>query len=302
MGGALVSVAFPCCQQQAYVRSALRSVLAQTYSPLEIVISDDASSDGTWEAVQQEVASYRGSHAIRMNRNEQRLGVENYNVLMGMAQGDFVVVAHSDDVSVPHRVERLVAAWRDQAVSLVSSNALVIDAQDRPAGVRGPDQPCTVSLSSIITQGWRPEMLGATLAWERDVFDRFGPLQRSRSPISTDWILPFRAALLRGMHYVSDPLIHYRVHPESRARKFLSHNADDPAADAESHCANRTAQFVYMLETLRAYRSDGGGDGGELQQAEQLLARSILSSAISWTRARNQLLADRKQVRWLPAS
>ena len=49
MSGPLVSVLMPIFQQERYVAEALRSVMAQTYQPLEIIISDDCSADRTLE-------------------------------------------------------------------------------------------------------------------------------------------------------------------------------------------------------------------------------------------------------------
>lgn len=286
MSAPLVSVAFPCFQQAAYVRQALASVLGQTYSPLEIVVCDDVSTDGTYEIVAEEAGRYQGPHEVRLYRNDRRMGLENYNRLMELCRGEFVVVAHSDDVALPHRVERLVQAWQQHKVSLVSSNAWWMLADGPPQGLLvQPQQRVDVGLESLVTRGFNSALLGAALAWEPEVFTRFGPLNRQRSAVSSDWILPFRAALLRGIHYVDEPLLHYRVHPGSRGQRFLHHQVEDDLAHKEADLANATSQYVYMLQTLLAWEASQG-DRQRWQATRKLLMQSVLRSAADWTLVR----------------
>ena len=57
MEGPLVSFCVKCYNQERYIGEALEGVFAQTYRPLEIVISDDASTDRSWEIIQAAVFS-----------------------------------------------------------------------------------------------------------------------------------------------------------------------------------------------------------------------------------------------------
>ncbi len=298
MAAPLVTLAMPCCDQDRYVAEALDSLFAQTYTPLQIVVCDDASTDATHAVVAGRAAAYDGPHEIEVSRNETRRGIETYNRLMEMARGEFVVIAHSDDVSLPHRVERLVEAWRRSGASLVSSDAVIIDANGkRLRPFADPGETYDVSLESISGNGWNKALLGATLAWERAVFDRFGPLNRASSAVSSDWILPFRAALLRGVHYVAEPLLLYREHPQSRSHRFL-HDAAAPAIGHERHLGNNTAQFTYMLETLSSFRAQPGNDDARLADIERRLAWSILHCAIAWSKHRNAMLAAGWRISW----
>ena len=100
-------------RQQGFVRAAIEGAFAQTYSPLEIVLSDDASPDGTFAVMQEMAAAYSGPHRVVLNRNEKNLGLTAHvSRVMALATGDFVVQNAGDDVSHPERVARLVAAWQ----------------------------------------------------------------------------------------------------------------------------------------------------------------------------------------------
>ena len=57
--GPLVSFCVKCYNQERYIGEALEGAFAQTYRPLEIVISDDASTDRSWEIITEAVAKSR---------------------------------------------------------------------------------------------------------------------------------------------------------------------------------------------------------------------------------------------------
>ena len=57
----LVSFVVLCYNQESFIREAFNSALLQTYSPLEIIVSDDCSTDGTFDVVQQ-MANDRGAY------------------------------------------------------------------------------------------------------------------------------------------------------------------------------------------------------------------------------------------------
>ncbi len=302
MANPLVTMAFPCYQQQQYVEQALQSVLNQTYSPLQIVVSDDGSSDGTYEIVRDLCDNYRGPHSIEVNRNDAPSGIENYNKFMELAKGEFIVVAHSDDISSPDRVEQIVAAWQEHEVSLVSSNAIKIDEEGNVQDTYADkNTKFDMSLDGLASKGWNKGLLGATLSWEREVFDRFGPLNRLRSAVSTDWILPFRAALLRGIHYIHEPLLQFRVHSASRAERFLKQRDSEESAREESVLANKIAQLVYMLETLHYFQKSAAEHERPGPEISDSLIRHILKTSVSWSELRNGLMANGKRNRWIKA-
>jgi glycosyltransferase involved in cell wall biosynthesis len=293
----LVSVVMPCYQQERYIRRALQSVLAQDYSPLEIIIADDASSDRTYDIIVEETKAYGGPHRIIHGRNQRNLKIETYNGLIEKARGRFIVHAHGDDVSFPDRVSRLVAHWRASGASLVASNAVVMDAEDRRIGqLRSPSTNMDCTLEAILDNGWCPGMVGATFGYERDVLERFAPLDCSRSVIKTDVILPFRAALLNGCAFIKDALLLFRQH-RSAAAQLTDRALGDDAASQELRRAERITQLVYMGETLEKARNLIS-DATRRSQLRYRLAGALARQASAWAPLRNRLIADGWRCRW----
>jgi glycosyltransferase involved in cell wall biosynthesis len=295
----LVTVGFVTYAQERYVREALRSVLAQTYSPLQIVVSDDASPDRTFNILSEELRAYRGDHEVLLNRNDANLGICHFDRLMELAKGDFVVAAHGDDLSHPERVARLVATWRASGASVVASNGTQIgeDGQELAPLVKN-DEPRTLTLEDLATKGWSWWLFGGGLAWERRVFEVFGPLNPDQSAITMDWVVPFRAALLGGIALLDESLVRIRLHPGSKASRYL--RSEDVLSHRESHMANRVIQFQYMFDTLTAAEQKGLIGGDRCLAVRGKLVIAILQAAGEWRLYRNQLLAQGKRPQWLP--
>lgn len=103
----LVSIIIPVYNGERYLRVSLDSIIAQTYPRLEVLVMDDASTDGT-PAV---VASY--GDRVKYHRQAQNRGIYgNANDGVALAHGEFIAVYHQDDVYEPAMVEREVAALR----------------------------------------------------------------------------------------------------------------------------------------------------------------------------------------------
>lgn len=98
-----VSVLLPAYNTKAeYLREAIDSILAQTFTDFELLILDDCSTD---PAVAEVVSSYSDGR-IKFFRNERNLGISgSRNKLIELAQGEYLAVADHDDISLPERFE-----------------------------------------------------------------------------------------------------------------------------------------------------------------------------------------------------
>ena len=217
----LVSILLIAYRQADTVGDALRGALAQTYQPLEILASDDASGDGTWEALCEAAAGYAGPHHLALNRNEHNLGIgAHLSLLAQRAQGELLFVAAGDDVSLPQRVERVVEAWlaHERRPDLIASALADLDAEGRVHGEIVPsDLAAYTSLAQWAAQP--PHVVGAAQAWTKRLFDRFGPLPPGT--VAEDLVMVFRALGSGGAITLREPLVQYRRGGISRRRRKL---------------------------------------------------------------------------------
>lgn len=206
----LITFAVVAYNQERYIREAVEAAFAQTYSPLEIILSDDCSPDGTFEIMKTMAGSYRGPHRVVLNRNPVNLGIcPHINAVMKLAQGELIVPAAGDDISLPQRSETTHAVWLGCGGPDFLFFGIRDFSDDGAATKRFVFNPATTTPEGMIA-GAGMTLLAPGEAWHRRVFDVFGPLPPG--VMTEDKSIAFRAALLRGVVYVSHPLVRYRIH------------------------------------------------------------------------------------------
>jgi glycosyltransferase involved in cell wall biosynthesis len=223
-------------EQERFVRAAAEAALAQIYAPLEVILSDDASRDGTFRVMQEVAAAYRGPHRVILNRNPENLGIPGHvDRIMGMAKGAFVVQAAGDDVSAPGRTAALVAAWQGSGgrVKAVHSAKRRMDETGALLGPVPEREPLDGHAPLALLRR-PPDIYGASLGWAREVFDVFGPL--GPVPLLEDYPICLRAATLGEVAYLAEPLVDYRT-------GGLSSRAAEPLG--------RYALYGHRLKSLR---------------------------------------------------
>jgi len=112
-------------RRHGYFPQALASALAQDYQDLEVLVCDNASTDGTDEYI-----ASLSDERLRYVRHETNIGANaNFNSCLENASGDYFMLLHDDDLIDPGFVSRCVAALAGRGdVGVVRSGARVIDA------------------------------------------------------------------------------------------------------------------------------------------------------------------------------
>ncbi|MGC1496045.1 MAG: glycosyltransferase family 2 protein [Sulfitobacter sp.] len=196
--------------QQDTVAESARAVLAQDCSPLQIILSDDASTDKTFDVLKEVAASYSGPHSVQVRQNPHNLGVNKHmSCAIELAECDFLIWSAGDDVSVPQRARTILKAYEETKAKLIFSDAQT----QRPDG-----SPGTETYRKALF--YRPEytveqaatsfalFLGAAVGWHKDLYYKYGGFPPDRA--HEDLILGFRAALEDSVHYIPEKLVTYR--------------------------------------------------------------------------------------------
>lgn len=126
MSNPLVSVIIPAYNAQLYLAEALQSILKQTYEDFEVIILDDASTDGTLVIANH----FRLEDSrIQVISNETNLHIAgNRNKGIALAKGKYIIWQDADDISLPSRIEKLVNLMEsDELLGIAGSNLQVFD-------------------------------------------------------------------------------------------------------------------------------------------------------------------------------
>ncbi len=218
-----VSVALCTHNGAPFVSEQVRSILEQVPAPAELVVGDDASTDGTVDVVRAAVARHRAEHpeseiALIVIERTAPLGVtRNFEQTIAACSGDVVALSDQDDVWPAGRLARLLPLFADPGVVLVHTDARLVDAGGLDSGMR---LLSTLEASpreiGLLERGAALEVLirrnlvtGATVLLRRDFAERSMPYPESW--VHDEW-LAIMAAVEGGLRLVPEPWLDYRQH------------------------------------------------------------------------------------------
>src|SRR5438552_237974 len=208
MTAPLVSVILPVNNREHSVARAIRSVLAQTYKEIELIVVDDGSTDGSRAVVEQFgppvtliAQAHAGPYAAR-NR-----GVAH-------ARGELIALIDSDDAWLPERLAMQVPRMTRAEVGLVFGDSTHVTAPHEGA-------PRTGTTSFRVSPPRRGRV-AAHFAWcnfvptctvlvRRRCLEEIGGFSEA-SALSADYLAWFRIALRYELDYVDAPVAEYTVH------------------------------------------------------------------------------------------
>lgn len=210
----LVTFALFAYNQERYIREAVEGAFAQTYEPLEIILSDDCSTDRTFEIMEEMAAGYSGRHRVRATRNFKNMGIAAHvHKIDSQATGALIVHAAGDDISLPHRTTQLVRHWLsfDKGPSVIVSNAETMTPEGITDGtvVGREHENCWINGKDNTFYS----VLGCSLAVEKSLIEKFGPIDERI--IAEDVVLYRRAEVSNGIFYIKEPLVKWRRHNAS---------------------------------------------------------------------------------------
>jgi glycosyltransferase involved in cell wall biosynthesis len=130
MSSPRVTIGIPVYNGQKYIRFTLDSLVAQTFGDLEIIVTDNCSTDSTPQIVQEFAAR---DPRVKYIRNEVNLGpARNYNISVAAASGEYFKWNPHDDVCAPTFIEKCVDVLdRDKSVVLAYPRTNVIDSDGK---------------------------------------------------------------------------------------------------------------------------------------------------------------------------
>lgn len=191
---------------------ALQSALAQTV-PCEIIVSDDASNDNSYDLAKEYIRGYQGPHKIIVRRNEKNQGLcQHINTLAKIADGDVFVFMAADDISHPFRVESLLLEM--QRNPLVHAVGSTVDEIDEEGNVMRRDvwgTPSPLMQKELLNCGKFMTLLGASMAIRRNILTDLPPLVGKVE----DTMLTLRASLFGPVVCIKKPLLLYRRHQQN---------------------------------------------------------------------------------------
>jgi glycosyltransferase involved in cell wall biosynthesis len=201
-----VSVIVPTYNHARFIREAVDSALAQTRPPLEVIIVDDGSTDGTPEIL----ASY--GDRIRVLSQAKSGVAAARNAGIAAARGEYLAFLDSDDGWYPRKLEAQMPRFdAEPSVGLVHCGVARVDAEGRTVrtavgGMEGRVAEAMLRLDRevIVAQG-------SSIVVPKRVAEEIGGYD-TRLPPSEDWDFCYRLATRYAIGYVPEVLVRHRQH------------------------------------------------------------------------------------------
>jgi glycosyltransferase involved in cell wall biosynthesis len=206
-----LSVIIASYNHQDYIAQTLESLEKQTFQDFEIVLVDDGSTDKTVEKAK----NFPSRARIFTQENQGVVAARNRGI--SLANGEYICFVDSDDVVLPRRFAKQVAALDgDPELGLVFADALIIDSNSKEIGRFSDVYP--------VVPGDTAEMLALhycftpmiTVMVRAEVLKKTGPFQKP-GPIS-DYMKWIEVAHLSKVYYDPEPLGCWRRHPASTSK------------------------------------------------------------------------------------
>ncbi len=211
VGSPLVSIGIPVYNGERFVRQALDSLLAQDYRNVELIISDNASTDRTAEICQEYLTT---DSRIRYYRNDNNLGaVANFNRVFELSRGKYFMWAAHDDVWDATHVRKCVAALEHNPSAVLCCSSLrFIDEDGRLIEMKYDNYDNPEMLNLGLRE--RVRVLASRHGWY-GIYGviRADALRRTslaRPVYGTDVILSMELCLLGPFAKVPEVLFYYR--------------------------------------------------------------------------------------------
>jgi glycosyltransferase involved in cell wall biosynthesis len=208
-----ISVCIPTYNRANLLKQAIESVLSQTFTDFELLISDNASQDETSKVIQ----SFRDPR-ITYIRKAKNIGlVDNWNSCLATARGPYVTILSDDDLMNPDNLAQKVRALdKNKSVGLVHANFHIIDekgeiAKERahPSGSQDfVEQGLSFLRRNLLTHN---QVVPPSPVIRKECFARLGGFSKAVH-YTTDFEYWMRISRHYDIAYLGDPLMKYRMY------------------------------------------------------------------------------------------
>ena len=212
----LISVVLCTFNGERFLQEQLRSIEEQTYPNLEVIISDDASTDSTKDILNE----YEKCLGFKVFYQDENLGyIKNFAFALSKANGAFIALCDQDDVWLPHKIETLFQRFENEW--LVYSDSLLVN--DNGESLSKKLSSIRNMYSGRETKGFFlfNVVWGHALMMRRELLSTALPIPEG---IPHDIWLAYKAATITGIKYCDQVLTHYRQHQNTCTQTLLPKN------------------------------------------------------------------------------
>lgn len=222
MSKVLVSIAMCTYNGERFIKEQLDSILNQSYLNIELIITDDGSTDKTIEILEE---YQKKDTRIKVHKNEKKLGfIKNFEKAISLTKGEYIALADQDDVWKKNKIERFLEEIKENI--LIYSDALLIDKNSHSLNkqlirpnrnlIKGRNNQSFIFYNCVS---------GNTIMFKKELIPYILPIPQEVS-FHDIWIA-FVASSIGTIDYTDEAMIYYRRYPQ-QITKTVKKNYSSP--------------------------------------------------------------------------
>lgn len=260
-----ISIAMTTCNGDAYLVDQIESILNQSFSDFELLIWDDASSDGTLAIARH----YAGQDSrIRIFVQPQNVGVQaNMASVLAACTGTWIAPCDQDDIWHPAKLEILFNRVTSDETLLGYCDSELVDANGQSLGQTLFDQGIPIQGGDPLAFAFGNTISGHAMLFHRSLLAECLPLPPE--PMYDWWIGAVAAA--KGRFSVEPtPLVRFRQHARSITDRVGMRKVKKPFAEKRARISKRKQTFDRRMQ---AFAQLPGEAGEHYRQISQMIER-----------------------------
>lgn len=286
----MVSIVVATYNGERFIREQLDSLRRQTHRPDEVIISDDRSTDATYDRVLSYIEEYDlRSWKVTVNR-ENKGYCRNFLDTLITAKGDYIFLSDQDDVWLPDKVERMLKIMEENKnIWSLTTNFQCIDSNGKPLALayhrwQRRNKLKKISLKAFMNDWGYP---GMAMAIKKDCLAFIRPMLELPL-ISHDWLLNVICAENGRLYFYNEKLTLYRQHGHNQLGASNLHDFSQTRAMR----VKEAEELYQLMELVLKKLSDIEADD-KRREIAYVRGRKLLYQM------RYTALKEKSFVRWL---
>ena len=277
----LVSIAMCTYNGAQYLQQQINSLLLQSYPRIEIIVTDDASTDNTKQILEENA---KKDKRLQFFINEKNIGYnKNFEKTIHFCSGQFIAISDQDDIWDPDKIMTMMQQWPEGSAFIysLSGNFIGNDFAKRlsaPNVVYGP-------ISDVHQLVFNSPVHGHACMFKKEMVTGCTPFPEN---IYYDWWMSMHAASGGAIGCVPHTLTWHRVHDNNYSRSIMS------IKEKKDRDEQLRGQCVYFIERFCSRNLLKEPDKASLLEYASLL-KTIDGKRFSWNMFR-YVMKNRKKI------
>ena len=274
----LVSVIIPCYNGERFIDQSIASVYLQDYTPIELIVVDDGSTDGSAERIQawKERFTQKGDTLKYLYQtNQGQAAATNYG--LKHVTGQYLSLLDADDVFLPGSLSKrmeFLEAHPDYVG--VRSNGWRVCGKDRQLFIISDEEKQIADLFTALSFGKTNNWAGTYMVRTSTLFEAYPDRNINPSRMGQNFQILLPVAYKRKFGYIDEPLMEYRILPESHS------HAQDPETQYQKSIANSTGWRDIYRSVVNRFVLDQKERQYYLNGYDSVFYRAAMSRAIAF--------------------